>query len=47
MEGIAMKQRQEHYDAYSRWLADEIQAAIDAPRQSIPHDEVHEGAKNG
>ena len=35
-----MTQRQEHHDAYTRWLADEIQAAIDDPRPSIPHDEV-------
>lgn len=26
--------------AYNRWLAGEIQAAIDDPRPSIPHDEV-------
>lgn len=27
-------------DAYDRWLATEIQAAIDDPRPSIPHEEV-------
>lgn len=26
--------------AYNSWLADEIQASIDDPRSSIPHDEV-------
>lgn len=35
-----MKQREQHDDAYSRWLAAEIQAAIDDPRPSIPHEEV-------
>ncbi|WP_319103249.1 antitoxin [Pseudomonas aeruginosa] len=30
----------EQHDAYSRWLAAEIQAAIDDPRPSIPHEEV-------
>lgn len=31
----------EHYDdAYSRWLAAEIQAAIDDTRPSLPHEEV-------
>ena len=35
-----MTQRQEQHDAYTRWLADEIQAAIDDPRPSIPHDEI-------
>lgn len=34
-----MKQCEQH-DAYSRWLAAEIQAAIDDPRPSIPHEEV-------
>jgi hypothetical protein len=34
-----MKQCGQH-DAYSRWLAAEIQAAIDDPQPSIPHDEV-------
>ena len=32
-----MKTAQENYTA---WLAAEIQAAIDDPRQSIPHEEV-------
>lgn len=27
-------------DAYTRWLAAEIHAAIDDPRPSIPHEEV-------
>lgn len=35
-----MKQCEQHSDAYSRWLAAEIQAAIDDPRPSIPHEEV-------
>ncbi|CAH2783295.1 MAG: hypothetical protein CBARDCOR_3602 [uncultured Caballeronia sp.] len=35
-----MKQRQEYHEAYTRWLADEIQAAIDDPQPSTPHDEV-------
>ena len=35
-----MTQSQEHHDAYTCWLADEIQTAIDDPRPSIPHDEV-------
>ncbi|EKN4765953.1 hypothetical protein FG469_004240 [Yersinia enterocolitica] len=26
--------------AYNQWLAGEIQASIDDPRPSIPHDEV-------
>ena len=26
--------------AYTQWLAAEIQAAMDDPRPSIPHDEV-------
>lgn len=35
-----MKQCEQHSDAYSRWLAAELQAAIDDPRPSIPHEEV-------
>ena len=35
-----MTERPQRPDAYTRWLADEIQAGIDDPRQSIPHDEV-------
>ncbi|MDP5803693.1 antitoxin [Pseudomonas aeruginosa] len=35
-----MKQCEQHNYAYSRWLAGEIQAAIDDPRPSIPHEEV-------
>ncbi len=27
-------------ESYTRWLAAEIQAAIDDPRPSIPHEEV-------
>lgn len=27
-------------ESYTRWLAVEIQAAIDDPRPSIPHEEV-------
>lgn len=30
----------QHQTAYTRWLAGEIQAAIDDPRPSIPHEEV-------
>lgn len=29
--------------AYNQWLASEIQASIDDPRPSIPHDEVMAG----
>lgn len=36
--GFAMKQQ--HQTAYTRWLDAEIQAAIDDPRPSIPHEEV-------
>ena len=32
--------KQQRRDAYTRWLAAEIQAAIDDPRPSIPHEEV-------
>ena len=32
--------KQQRRDAYTRWLAAEIQAAIDDPRSSIPHEEV-------
>lgn len=32
--------KQQHQAAYTRWLAAEIQAAIDDPRPSIPHEEV-------
>ena len=35
-----MKPCQQNDDAYNRWLAAEIQAAIDDPRPSIPHEEV-------
>lgn len=35
-----MKQCEQPDAAYSRWLAAEIQAAIDDPRPSIPHEEV-------
>ncbi|ECY1471838.1 antitoxin [Salmonella enterica] len=35
-----MKQCEQHSDAYSRWLAAKIQAAIDDPRPSISHEEV-------
>jgi hypothetical protein len=31
---------QQDDDAYNHWLAAEIQAAIDDPRPSIPHEEV-------
>ena len=34
------KARAEKQDDYTRWLAAEIQAAIDDPRPSIPHAEV-------
>ena len=40
MVGHAMTQRQKLHDACTRWLADEMQAAIDAPLPSIPHNEV-------
>lgn len=37
----AQAMRQAHEAAaYNRWLAGEIQASIDDPRPSIPHDEV-------
>ena len=37
----AQAMRQEHEAAaYNHWLAGEIQASIDDPRPSIPHDEV-------
>lgn len=32
--------KRQRQDAYTRWLAAEIQAAIDDPRPSIPHEEV-------
>ena len=32
--------KQQRRDAYTRWLAAEIQEAIDDPRPSIPHEEV-------
>lgn len=32
--------KQQHQTAYTRWLDAEIQAAIDDPRPSIPHEEV-------
>ena len=32
--------KQQRRDAYTRWLAAEIQAAVDDPRPSIPHEEV-------
>ena len=32
--------KQQRRDAYTRWLAAEIQAAIDDPRSSIPHEQV-------
>ena len=35
-----MRPCQQGDDAYTRWLAAEIQAAIDDPRPSIPHEEV-------
>ena len=35
-----MKQYQQGDDPHTRWLAAEIQAAIDDPRPSIPHEEV-------
>ncbi len=35
-----MKQCQQGDDAHSQWLTAEIQAAIDDPRPSIPHEEV-------
>ncbi len=39
--GRAEAMREAHQAAaYSRWLAAEIQEAIDDPRPSIPHDEV-------
>ena len=28
------------HESYTAWLAAEIQAAIDDPRPSVPHDEV-------
>ncbi|MDR0717888.1 MAG: hypothetical protein LBF50_10830 [Azoarcus sp.] len=34
-----MTQRQERHDAYSRWLADEIQAAIDDPSLTYGREE--------
>lgn len=35
-----MRPCQQDDDAYNRWLGAEIQAAIDDPRPSIPHEEV-------
>lgn len=35
-----MKQCQQGDYAHSQWLTAEIQAAIDDPRPSIPHEEV-------
>jgi len=35
-----MKQCQQGDDAHSQWLTADIQAAIDDPRPSIPHEEV-------
>lgn len=32
--------KQQHQTTYTRWLDAEIQAAIDDPRPSIPHEEV-------
>ena len=41
MQGMTLEQRQAHEAAaYNRWLAAEIQEAIDDPRPSIPHDQV-------
>lgn len=41
MQGMALERRQAHEAAaYNRWLAAEIQEAIDDPRPSIPHDQV-------
>lgn len=39
-QDLKQKQCEQHDDAYSRWLAAEIQAAIDDPRPSIPHEEI-------
>ncbi|MDN5754051.1 MAG: hypothetical protein L0H15_12410 [Nitrosospira sp.] len=40
-EGRARAMREAHKAAaYNKWLAAEIQASIDDPRPSIPHDEV-------
>ena len=30
----------EEAEAYDRWFRDQVQAAIDDPRPSIPHDQV-------
>lgn len=43
-ENRAKAMREAHEAAaYTKWLAAEIQAAIDDPRPSIPHDEVMAG----
>ena len=38
--GDSMRRKAHQAAAYNQWLAGEIQAAIDDPRASIPHDEV-------